>query len=105
VRTEQFDRLVQPGEIIFTFVGLHLDPGELGEPDDVEMGISHQLGIRFPSIAWPVFRVVVSSDKHANILLYLAQAETSSVFDAPVFIFPELGITDKSEVVNPRQKD
>ena len=54
VAGEQLDRVIQPAEVELALARLHVDPGELRQPDNVEAGLLHEPGVGLPSLAGPV---------------------------------------------------
>ena len=69
LRGEDVDGFVEPGEVEAALFGLHVDPGEFGQADDIEAGLAHELCVGLPASLGPVFRVVVNADVHEMLLL------------------------------------
>src|SRR4030042_853500 len=58
---QHLDRLVQPAPGKRALSGFHGRPSELGDPDQRDAGLAHELGIYRPAFPRPLFGVVADT--------------------------------------------
>ena len=66
--TQHVDGVVQPVKFKAAFLRFEHHPGKFRESDHVEAGLFHEAGIGFPTVAGPVFGVIVGANIHGELL-------------------------------------